>query len=73
MKQYESTCVQCPFYRSESKRGIHCEGVSVGSAIHLVFEAPDGNKKYQEKYCCGNFKKCLIAKMLYRKYEEDGS
>ena len=74
MKQYESKYVQCPFYHSESKRKIHCEGVECGSSTHLVFESPDGNKKYKKKYCCGDFKKCLIAKMLYRKYElENGS
>lgn len=57
----------CPFYRAEEKRAIHCEGVEQNSAIHNAFAG--SAEGYKARYCCTAWEECLIAKMLWSKYE----
>ena len=69
-KRYVSKEVECPFYHSEDEQKIYCEGVNERSSIHLAFSSKTERREYRRKKCSGEYKKCRIAKMLYRKYEE---
>ena len=62
-----SADVRCPFYRAEEKKVIHCEGVQENSAIHNAFSGTVD--AYKARYCCDAWEECLIAKMLWSKYE----
>ena len=72
-KRYVSKEVDCPFYRSEGNQKIYCEGVQDGTAIHLAFASSKTMQEYKETYCCEDFGYCLIADMLYSKYEEESN
>lgn len=63
--------IKCPFYRSQEKYKVHCEGVDEHSSIHLVFGDPKMKTEYQRDNCSRNYKECRIAQMLYKKYEEE--
>ena len=56
---------QCPFYRAEERNMIYCEGVEDNSSIHNAFAG--SAEKYKTRYCCGDWEKCRIAKMLWSK------
>ena len=72
MKYYVSVYVQCPFYHSEEAQKIHCEGIEgKGTSLHNVFGDRNELRRYKERYCCGNYEKCKLAKMLTSKYDED--
>lgn len=58
---------QCPFYRAEERNMIYCEGVEDNSSIHNAFAG--SAEKYKTRYCCGDWEKCRIAKMLWSKYD----
>ncbi len=58
---------QCPFYRAEERNMIYCEGVEDNSSIHTAFAG--SAEKYKTRYCCGDWEKCRIAKMLWSKYD----
>ena len=61
--------VQCPYYKYEGERMIYCEGVTPETALHLAFRTKDKLRAYRSVYCEGNYKNCLIAQMLNRKYD----
>ena len=69
-KRYVSKEVDCPFYHSEDNQKLYCEGVRDGTSIHLAFASSTLMQDYKDTYCCDEFGECLIADMLYRKYEE---
>ncbi|MBP3538710.1 MAG: hypothetical protein J6J62_02580 [Oscillospiraceae bacterium] len=58
---------QCPFYRAEERNVIYCEGVEKNSAIHNAFAGSAA--EYKKRYCCAEWDSCLIAKMLWSKYD----
>lgn len=63
--------VFCPFYSEEDRQTIYCEGLEVGTAIHLAFSTPPQLKAFKKRFCertC--YDKCPIAQMLAKKYEE---
>lgn len=68
--------VACPYYigiysEEQRKKGqIRCEGVSKGNSISLVFGSETQRKEYKQTYCYSieRCQKCLIHKMLDRKY-----
>lgn len=61
----------CPFYRKEDHQKIYCEGVDEGTAIHLVFDSLNGLREYKKQYCCAGYCRCLLAKTLFAKYDEE--
>ena len=65
--------VVCPYYRSDSKEKIFCEGVQDNTSIHLVFPDSKDKKPYMHKYCCSmdNYDNCRIADMLNLKHMKD--
>lgn len=67
-RYYSSPGAQCPFYRMEEPNTIHCEGVIPDSTIQLyIKKAP---AKYRLRYCCGDWKCCPIAKMLWGLHDD---
>lgn len=69
MAEYESKFVRCPFYleKQSDKNRIKCEGVMVGTSTQLTFR--EDKKWYLRGFCCSNYEKCRIFKMLNAKYE----
>lgn len=50
---------------------MHCEGIVPESAIHIAFSRPQLLKEYKHQYCEEEYKRCRIAEMLWRKWEEN--
>ena len=65
-----SAYVQCPFFHYYDGCKISCEGVKKNSALHLVFASPDERRKYMKSTCYFNHYDCLVAQMLYVKYDD---
>lgn len=72
MKRYQSALVICPFYASEDKNKIYCEGMTADSSLHVVFGDPKKKADYEERMCCSRYMACRLAKMLNDKYREKG-
>lgn len=74
--EYDSANVKCPYYLGNNtkyqcqKVQIRCEGVSKGNSISLEFVSDQVRQTYKENFCYSllNCNKCLIHKMLNRKY-----
>lgn len=71
------TIVKCPFFIGAHSRPavIECEGVThTAHRTRMVFENAAGARRYLQRRCCRMaFNQCPIARMLYEKYEKDGS
>jgi hypothetical protein len=71
--------VSCPYYLGNNneiqrKKGqIRCEGVSKGNSISLTFGSEKDRMNYKHSFCYSihNCRRCLIHKMLNRKYGVD--
>ena len=70
MDRYVDKYVKCPFYSSEDKWHIFCEGVCDGTSLQLTFGNEREKRPYKLKHCIGCYKKCRIAEMLLRKYQD---
>ena len=68
-RHYESSEAICPFYKAEDRNIIYCEGVQANSSIHNAF--PGTAAPWKDEYCCSStgWQRCMIAKMLWQKYE----
>ena len=66
---WSSNLALCPFYleRQRENNIIHCEGVSKGTSIHLVFKGEKWN--YLKAHCCADYQSCLIYQSINGKYE----
>lgn len=71
-RHYISYEAICPFYKSEDKNIIYCEGVKEYSSIHNAF--PGSAAEYKRLYCSDSagWKRCIIAQALWSKYEKGG-
>lgn len=70
MADFDSKVIKCPFYleRQKDKCRIKCEGVMTGTTTQLTFR---GDKRwYMKDFCCKNFEKCRIYRMLDEKYNQ---
>lgn len=70
MAGYEAKFVKCPFYQEKQndKNRIKCEGVIEGTTVQLTFISE--KKWYIKGFCCKNFEKCRIYRMLNEKYQK---
>lgn len=73
-----SRFIQCPYYHTDDKQQIICEGVERNTTIHLSFCSSNRCRDYKIEYCGDpnmNYRSCMLAKMLESKYEvkEDGT
>lgn len=69
MKHYQDKNVLCPFYHQEKPSVLMCEGVEDGSALQLTFDSSIHKADYKDDYCCEDWEKCRISKMLNDKYQ----
>jgi len=68
---YLQVYVRCPFYRSDDgKFKIVCEGV--GDAYSLSLNYPEKSRFLTQMnvFCCKEYEKCEVFRMLMEKYEE---
>lgn len=65
-----SKYVVCPYYHTEQRCKILCEGVQADAYNHLVFQNDVAKKMYMKKYCrdIENFRNCRICEMLDLRY-----
>lgn len=70
MKRYCSVSAACPFYHSEERQKIFCEGVEEGCSIHNSFDTPTHCTEFKERVCYTNkYDRCPIYIGLLSKYE----
>ena len=64
---------QCPFYKFDDfkKRRISCEGIVDNSTLALYFCRKKDYDTQLNVFCCEQYKKCEVFRMLMEKYEED--
>ncbi len=68
-----SKYVVCPYFHSDEKGKILCEGVQDKSYNHLVFQNCLDKKPYMMKFCCNidNYENCRIFDMLNLKHMKE--
>lgn len=71
MSRRTSFLAKCPFYKFYDDRKIICEGVQEDSSIHMTFGQTIDRKDYERCRCHSDYKKCPVAKMLYKLYDEE--
>ncbi len=64
MRKRISTRAVCPYYRSEERQVVFCDGITDGSVIHLAFANYTDCKNHKESMCKGDYMKCPIVRML---------
>lgn len=70
MRYSDGDVKQCPFYKSNSKLNINCEGVEETSKITVKFETLGERKKWAKKYCSSmDYINCPYAKAAEKKYK----
>ena len=62
--------IGCPFYRSDEKRKIVCEGVGEAEAIVLRFRYTQERNKQIRLFCAGCYERCEIFRMVSEKYDD---
>ncbi len=69
MSEYGTQDVKCPFYltHQEDQRRIKCEGPIKFTSTQLTFWK-NQKEQYLKRFCCQNYSKCRIYKMLTEKY-----
>lgn len=66
-----SAYIECPFFHYYDGCKMCCEGVVKNSSIHLAFASPTERRKYMKSICYFNHYDCLVAQMLYFKYDSE--
>lgn len=64
---YESTDVQCPFYKDETSCKVSCEGYKC-NRLTLTFDSPQKKHHHKQKLCNTDFIRCEIFKLIMKKY-----
>lgn len=64
---FGSENVKCPFYDTETRNAIKCEGV-FSKTCDQNFENAEIKRKYKEKYCNEGYDNCPHYKQVYSKY-----
>ena len=69
---YKQAYVKCPYYKyDDGKRRITCEGLIDESSIALIYRIRLDYERQINVFCCKNYTKCEIYRLLTEKYEED--
>ena len=73
MSSFISGKVLCPFFKDapRERQSVKCEGVESNTAIHLTFGNRVHHSLYMDKFCCKDYESCMLAQMLYKKYEDE--
>lgn len=70
-RKYTSDAAICPWYKSEEKQIIYCEGFVEDSVVHQAFSHPQAKADYSERFCEGDYAKCCIAAQHEREFNDD--
>lgn len=70
---FKQVDVRCPFYKyDDGKRRIICEGIIDQCSTGLVYHKHSDYETQLSVFCCGDYKKCEVYRMLQKeKYGED--
>lgn len=64
---------QCPFFVSEFKKSVTCEGIEEGMETVLRFREVRIKNKFVARYCNNaNYEECPYARAAAEKYELSG-
>lgn len=67
---YMDAYVQCPFFCSNDKRKIVCEGITEDCKTVLSFTSNTKKKRHRSVFCESKYKNCEVYRMLKEKYDE---
>lgn len=69
---YKQVYVQCPFYKyDDGSRRIVCEGIiGEDSSTGVIFKRKSDYAVQISVFCCKNYQKCEVYRMLSRNYED---
>ena len=68
--KHEDYLVQCPYYKTDTRQVIFCEGLEDGMAIHLAFATPQQLINYKVRFCRRlEYGSCPLARILEEKYD----
>ena len=67
---YDDVDVVCPFYQSEKKMAIRCEGVSDAMVNISEYRTMADKKSHKEMFCKGKYKTCDVYEMIMKKYTD---
>lgn len=75
MGSYISKFIQCPYYHTDEKQQVICEGIVEKSTIHVSFSDRKVCTQFKVDYCgsVDGWKKCRIAQTLENMYDERGN
>lgn len=59
---------KCPFFKSDSVKGIRCEGMSGTKGIRVLFDSEEEKNRYEEEYCLKYPNRCKHAEMMEKEY-----
>ena len=64
--------VQCPYYITDTKQTITCEGFIRGSSVIQRYNKIADRKQQMKIFCCKHYKNCELYRMISsEKYEMD--
>ena len=56
--------VRCPYYRTQGKKWVKCDGIIEESAITQDFANEIQKEFYQENYCWNKYQNCPLVKLI---------
>lgn len=59
--------VKCPFYRTQGKKWIKCDGIAEGTAITQDFTSEVQKEYYQEEKCWDAYCDCPLAQLIEKR------
>ena len=70
---YKQVDVECPFYKYDDGKGrIVCEGIDDATdSVALIYREKLRYNKQMDVFCCGDYAKCEVYRMLMEKYKDD--
>lgn len=63
----DTKALRCPYYKSDTKQTICCEGIADNSVIQIRYTAIPEKLRYERLFCNGCFFRCPNAIMLNNK------
>ena len=63
-KYYKRISAECPYYKRETKQLICCTGFKEQTTTHIAFTNGTDKKEHIRSYCCKNYRKCPLARVL---------
>lgn len=67
---YTAVNIICPYFLTQGKRNITCEGILEETKVSQMFVSEVQKLVYQENNCYSNGTKCPIARLAAEKYME---